>query len=76
MLYPSSPAPSYPIDISARWHTIISAFDDGTEQRRSKRVQDVYDVTLTYDKLTLQQIDVLVGFLPVLPWRLSIVFLL
>ena len=62
MEYPSTPKPCYPIDITPRWQTVVSPFDSGKEQRRSKQVQDLYDVVLTYDKLSLADFDTLWNF--------------
>lgn len=62
MLYPSTPAPSYPVSITARWHNLVSQFDSGKEQRRQKQIQDLYDVVLQYNKLTLTSVGVLWDF--------------
>ncbi len=60
--YPTSPAPSYPVDIDAKWNTLISKFDSGTEQRRQKQIQPLFDVTLTYKLLEQDEMQLLWDF--------------
>ena len=62
MEYPTSPRPSYGYEIVSRWKTIKSQFDSGKEQRRQKQIQDLYDVVLPYNALTLTQINILWNF--------------
>jgi hypothetical protein len=50
-LFPATPLPQYPYDISVVWKTIISAFDSGKEQRRQKQTYAKYDMSLTYNAL-------------------------
>jgi hypothetical protein len=50
--YPATPKPST-IALTARWNTVISKFDSGKEQRRTKQTQDLYDVNLTYAAMSL-----------------------
>ena len=59
----SSPAPNYPLDITPRWHTLVSELDSGNEQRRAKRAFCVYDVVVAYGgALTKAEMDVLWNF--------------
>ena len=60
--FPETPALQYPLEITQRHRTIVSAFDGGQEQRRRKSVFPVYDVTVTYNALTVSDIDILWAF--------------
>lgn len=60
--YPTSPVPEVPYTISPRWKTIITTFDTGAEQRKQKRAFPVFDVVLTYDVLTLAEMQLLWNF--------------
>lgn len=62
MQFPTTPAPSYNIDIIARWNTKKSQYDSGKEQRRSKQVQDLYDVKLKFSRVTLANMVILWNF--------------
>jgi hypothetical protein len=62
MLYPTTPVPQFPYSVSPRWKTIITTFDTGAEQRRSKRPFAQYDVTLTYDVITVAEMQTLWNF--------------
>lgn len=46
--FPSSPAPSYSLELGQQFRTIISTFDSGREQRRAKWSFPKYRVTLRY----------------------------
>jgi hypothetical protein len=62
MQYPATPNPSYSIMLIAKWKTVVSQMDSGIEQRRQKQVQDLYDATLTYTRLTLVDMGTLWDF--------------
>jgi len=51
-VYPTTPAPLYPYTITPVWRTLLSEFETGSEQRRSKWVFPVYDVNLQYPVLS------------------------
>lgn len=60
--YPASPVPKYPVDLTAVWKTVISAFDAANEQRRQKQTYAKYDVSLVYDRLSDANIAILWNF--------------
>lgn len=47
-VFPSTPAPSYSLEIGQQFRTIVSTFDSGREQRRAKWSFPKYRVTLRY----------------------------
>lgn len=60
--YPTVPIPQYPLSITQRHRNIITTFDGGTEQRRRKSLFPVYDVLVSYNALSPDEIDVLWAF--------------
>ena len=60
--FPASPVPAWPMVISPRWHTIISDFDSGAEQRRKKSLYAVYDVSLQFPPLASADVKILWEF--------------
>ena len=60
--FPTSPVPQYPLEITQRHRNIITAFDGGQEQRRRKSLFPVYDVLVSYNALSPDEIDVLWAF--------------
>jgi hypothetical protein len=58
MAYPTTPKPSN-VEITPRWNTVISQFDSGKEQRRSKQTQDLYDIKLTYPPMIMSDFTTL-----------------
>ena len=50
--FPEDVKLSYPLQISPRWRTVVTAFDGGWEQRARKDDFAVYDVTLRIDKVS------------------------
>jgi uncharacterized protein (TIGR02217 family) len=46
--YPESPYPTYPYVIEPEWRTLVTEFDSGEEQRRSKWTYAHYNIRLSY----------------------------
>lgn len=61
-LYPSTPAPSYPLNISRNFKTLVSDFDSGSEQRRRLWRFPKRSVSLNYKNITLANRDILAAF--------------
>lgn len=61
-IFPTTPAPDYPLKLTPRWSTLVSKFDSGAEQRRVKRLYPVYDVELKYKTLTKTEAETLYVF--------------
>lgn len=61
-VFPDSPIPSYEQVATQRYKTIISQFDDGTEQRRTKWTFPKYDVQLNFNALKSTDVDTLWNF--------------
>lgn len=61
-LYPETPIPQYPYDITEVWKTTITPFDSGREQRRQKQVFPKYDIAFSYNTLTLTEFNLLWNF--------------
>ncbi len=61
-LYPETPIPQYPYDITEVWKTTITPFDSGREQRRQKQVFPKYDMAFSYNTLTLTEFNLLWNF--------------
>jgi len=51
-VFPENILPVYPVLIEPEWHTLISNFDDGSEQRRQKSLYARYNVRLQYKSLS------------------------
>lgn len=47
-VYPSTPSPTFPYVLEPEWRTLITPFDDGSEQRRQKWLYSKYNVRLSY----------------------------
>jgi hypothetical protein len=60
--YPTTPKPQYPYELTTVWKTIISSFDSGTERRRQKQTYPKFNVSLTYETLTKEDIQTLWNF--------------
>ena len=58
----SNPTPIYPLNIIPRFDTIISQFDAGGEQRRSRRDFPVFDVIVSYRGITSAEANTLYTF--------------
>lgn len=61
-LYPETPKPQMPYQLTTNWKTIVSAFDSGKEQRRQKQLYEKYDIVLTYNALSLADMATLWNF--------------
>lgn len=46
--YPESPIPTFPYTIEPEWRTLVSEFDNGSEQRRQKWTYAKYNLRLSY----------------------------
>lgn len=60
--FPTSPAPSYPLIITQVWNTIITPFDSGAEQRRSKMSFPIFDVEMLFDPISKSELQTLWAF--------------
>jgi len=60
--YPTSPAPSYSFGKQVQFKTLISAFENGAEQRRPKWSAGKHLFTLTYKVLNLTEVGTLWAF--------------
>ena len=58
----SNPTPIYPLSIIPRFDTVISQFDAGGEQRRSRRSFPVFDVVVNYRGITPAEANTLYTF--------------
>lgn len=61
-VYPTSPMYGYPTVLTPVWNTLISGFENGSEQRRQKWVFAKYDVSVKYPALTLAEAKTLYEF--------------
>lgn len=60
--FPDSPLPSYSYDLEPEFSTLISPFDSGNEQRRSKWVFPRFNVRLRFSNLSKTDMAVLWNF--------------
>jgi len=60
--HPSDPMPVYPLVIAPQWHTLISQFDSGKEQRRQKQLFPTYNIKVRYNALTRREMEKLWNF--------------
>lgn len=60
--YPSGPPASYVFTGAIQFKTLISAFENGVEQRRKKWGQGKPSFSLIYDVLTSSEMDILYDF--------------
>jgi len=60
--YPTSPVPSYSFGKQVQFKTLISAFENGAEQRRSKWSQGKTLFTLVYKAITFTEVGTLWAF--------------
>jgi hypothetical protein len=61
-LYPATPVPQYPHEISEVWKTTITAFDGTNEQRRQKQLFPKYDMNIVYNTLTTAEFELIWDF--------------
>jgi len=61
-IFPESPVPVYPAVITPVWKTLISDYEEGGEQRRSKWMFAKYDVTQQYKNINLTEARILWDF--------------
>lgn len=60
--YPTTPKPRYPFTLTPEFSTLVSNFDGGQEQRRSKQLFPIYDVTVNYKYLSITDVKTLYEF--------------
>jgi hypothetical protein len=60
--YPSSPVPQYSFTEEIGFKTLISQFENGTEQRRNKWSRGKRQFTLVYNVLEIAEIEILWDF--------------
>lgn len=60
--YPTSPIPSYPLNISSEYKNLVSQFETGTEQRRQQWRFPRRTVAVKYDLLTASDVQTLWAF--------------
>jgi hypothetical protein len=60
--FPTSPVPKFPLTISQVWGTIITPFDSGAEQRRSKLDFPKFNVEMSFDPLSKSEVQLLWAF--------------
>jgi hypothetical protein len=60
--YPTTPIPQLPYSLEMEYRTVVSQFDSGNEQRRSKWSFPKYNVTLHYNALEATDVDTLWDF--------------
>lgn len=61
-IFPDTPVPVYPFDLEMEFKTLISPYDSGDEQRRSKWQFPKYNFNLTFDNLSLSDVRTLWEF--------------
>jgi hypothetical protein len=61
-IFPASPIPIYPFDLEMEYKTVVSPYDNGDEQRRSKWQFPKYNFVLAFDNLSLADMRTLWQF--------------
>jgi len=60
--FPADPVPVFPVLLTQRWKTVVTAMDGQNEQRKKKASWPKYDVSLTFDVLAQSEFRTLWDF--------------